>query len=59
MKFREFEIPRFLDNRHMNVVRLSALSTGQFYHQKIILVIISVRDRVELRATVRQEGLVQ
>jgi hypothetical protein len=25
----EFEAPRFQDNRHMNVVRLSALSTGR------------------------------
>jgi len=27
-------VPEFLINRHMNVVRLSALSTGRFYPQK-------------------------
>ena len=29
--FQEVEAPRFQDNRHMKVVRLSALSTGCFY----------------------------
>ena len=27
----EFEAPRFQDNRHMKVVRLSALRTGRIY----------------------------
>jgi hypothetical protein len=27
----EVEAPRFLDNRHMKVVRLSALRTGRIY----------------------------
>jgi hypothetical protein len=31
------EAPRFLDNRHMKVVRLSALSTGRFYPQETFL----------------------
>jgi len=29
--FQEVEVPRFQDNRHMKVVRLSALSTGRLY----------------------------
>jgi len=30
--FQEVEAPRFQDNRHMKVVRLSALRIGRFYH---------------------------
>jgi hypothetical protein len=29
--FEEVEAPRFLDNRHMKVVRLTALRTGRVY----------------------------
>jgi hypothetical protein len=29
--FQEVEVPRFIDNRHMKVVRLSALRTGRLY----------------------------
>jgi hypothetical protein len=29
--FQEVEAPRFIDNRHMKVVRLSALPTGRLY----------------------------
>jgi len=32
--FQEAEVPRFQDNRHMKVVRLSALSTGRLYLRK-------------------------
>jgi hypothetical protein len=36
------EAPTFLHNRHMKVIRLSAVSTGRFYLQKIFVVLISV-----------------
>ena len=32
--FQEVEAPEFLDNRHMKVVRLSALRTGRLYPQE-------------------------
>jgi hypothetical protein len=32
--FQEFEAPEFLDNRHLKVIRLSALRTGRLYPQE-------------------------
>jgi hypothetical protein len=39
--FQEVQAPRFQDNQHMKVVRLSAI---RLYAQEIFLVLISVRD---------------
>jgi hypothetical protein len=51
------EDPKLQDDRHMKVVRLSALGTGRrLYTQEIFLVHIFVRDWVDSRTIVRPEG---
>ena len=50
---------RFLDNRHMKVISLSAVSTGRFNPQKIPLALIHVRGWVDPSAIVQPEGLRQ
>jgi hypothetical protein len=34
---RSLRLPRFQENRHMNVIKLSALRTGRLYHPENIL----------------------
>jgi len=57
--FQEVEGSRFPNNRHMKVVKLSAISSCRLYSQEKFLVLNYVIDRVDPSAIVRPEGLCQ
>ena len=57
--FQEFNAPRFQDNQHIKVVKLSSYAQAAFTPQKIFLVFISVRGLVDSKAIVRPEVLCQ
>jgi hypothetical protein len=58
--FQEFEDPRLLDGRHMEVVRLTALRTGRLNPpRKYSWYLISVRGWVDPGAVVWPEGLIK
>ena len=57
--YRTWGLQEIGDIRHMKVVRLSVLRTDRLYPQEIFLLLISVRDWVNLRTVVQPEELCQ
>jgi len=47
--FQKVAVPKYLDNGHVKVARLSALRSGNLYHKEINLILIFVRNCVEPR----------
>ena len=56
---KRWRLPGFVDNRYVNVAKLSAISTGRHYPQEITLVHIYVWCWVDSRIVMRPEGLSQ
>jgi len=55
--FQEVEAPRFQDNRHRKLVRLSALRNGHLFPIEMFLLLISVRGGGNPWAIVQPERL--
>ena len=53
----EVETPRFLDNRDLKIIKLSALRTGRLYPPGDTLVLLRVRSSVDPTAVMRPDGL--
>jgi hypothetical protein len=55
--YRTLRLPEFLDNRHMNMARLSALPNSRLCSQQTFVVLIYVWGWVDPRAAAWPEGL--
>jgi hypothetical protein len=55
--FLDVEAPQFQDNRHVKIVRLSALRTGRVYPHGVFLILIYVRSWVDPRPIVTPSGI--